>query len=122
MNRRDLFEALLRTVGEQCSTFPESALTAFWPMRGHNWKGELMIVGRAVNGWTDPWLPTTAVDPVGRSEILAMTLRASEGEGADCPMLWVSKGWGREVRTIRDGPRSGASFGKPLAGLASAIL
>jgi hypothetical protein len=94
MNRRDLFEELLRTAGEQSSSFPEDSLTAFWPMRGHNWNGELMVVGRAVNGWTDPWLPTTAVDPVRRSDILAMTLRASEGKGRDCPMLWVSKGWG----------------------------
>ena len=94
MSRTDLFDQLLRTTGESRSTFRETALTAFWPMCGHNWKGELMVVGRAVNGWTDPWPPAKAADAVGRSEIVSMTLLASQGDGSGCPMLWVSRLWG----------------------------
>lgn len=97
MNSTDPFDQLLRTAGEQRSAFPEQALTAFWPMCGHNWKRELMVVGRAVNGWTDDWSPVRAVDLAGRLEIRAMTLRASQGDGSGCPMLWVSMSWGARV-------------------------
>jgi len=94
MNRAELFDQLMHVAAQNQAAFREKALTAFWPMCGRNWNGQLMVIGRAVNGWTDPWLPAKALEPGGRSEILAMTLRAAEGDGVECPMLWVSKGWG----------------------------
>ncbi len=93
-NRIDLFDKLLLMAGEQRATFPEQDLTAFWPMSGSTWKHELMIVGRAVNGWTDGWSPVRALDSAGRSDIRTMTFRASQRDCGGCPMLWVSTTWG----------------------------
>ena len=95
MIRADLFNLLLKIAADRRSTFPEEELTAFWPMSGQNWRHELMIVGRAVNGWTDPWHPASVVDAARRSQIALMTRSVSDGDGSECSMLWVSKSWGK---------------------------
>ena len=44
------------------------ALTASGPCRGQLWDGQLMVVGRAVNGWDEHgWSKADAADPVWSS-------------------------------------------------------
>jgi hypothetical protein len=87
---------------ESISTFlPKSALeatlTAFWPRVGAGWQGDLMVVGRAVNGWeTAGWPAADAADATWREERIRQ-LRSLRPEEEGDPMRWVSQTWGRAL-------------------------
>jgi hypothetical protein len=68
-------------------------LTAFWPMVGHKYTGNLMVVGRAVNGWIDHITVDKLGDPAARGALLKAARRTAEGSGA-CPMGWVTPSTG----------------------------
>lgn len=64
----------------------------FWPKIGRRYDGELLLVGRAVNGWIDRW---EADDPRPHGEVAAVARRTGEGEVNGCPMGWVLERWGK---------------------------
>lgn len=67
-------------------------LTGFLPMVGREYSGQLMVVGRAVNGWDDGISPAQLKDETARLEYGKEILKSvTENMGADCPMLWVTK-------------------------------
>jgi len=45
-------ERISAVVADKRYDFSERFLTVFYPLRGCNYSGQIMIVGRAVNGWT----------------------------------------------------------------------
>lgn len=74
-------ERYVELLGEvsQNTRLGHEELTGFWPMRGANYTGELLVLGRCVNGWdTTPWTGTDARTPAGRRAITARTRAMSE--------------------------------------------
>lgn len=70
-------------------------VTGFLAMKGHKYSGELMVVGRAVNGWADG---RTAEELRTEEQRLAYAHEiyksVNEGDDEDCPTSWVVKAWG----------------------------
>jgi hypothetical protein len=62
-------------------------------MVGNQYEGDLMVVGRAVNGWTKGMLPQEFKDDKN-IEILLDDVFKSVTAGQPCPMQWVSQCWG----------------------------
>jgi hypothetical protein len=62
----------------------------FWPKVGASYAGDLLVIGRAVNGWIDRWVPAELHDPLA----VAATARAS-GEGLvnGDQLGWVLDRW-----------------------------
>ena len=46
----NIYADLLKSVGSNPSIAPESQ-TAFWPVRGRSFDGDLLVIGRFTNGW-----------------------------------------------------------------------
>ena len=61
-------------------------LAVFWPMIGHRYAGELMIIGRAVNGWMIRWL---IGDDRSTAAVAATARRHSKRDGDTDPLAWV---------------------------------
>jgi hypothetical protein len=72
---------------------PEDPLAVFWPMIGHAYQRQLMVIGKAVNGWIDDVQAVELTDPVARENILRAARRTSEGEESS-RMRWVTASWG----------------------------
>jgi len=69
---------------------PETSL--FWPKVGRLYDGELLLIGRAVNGWIDRWNTSAPADLAA----LAAAARATAEDGVNgCPMGWVLDRWKR---------------------------
>lgn len=68
-------------------------LSVFFPIRGLNATGELMIVGRAVNGWHE-WNP---LEKATLTRVLAMRKEIEDHwkDNSGCPLSWVIQGWSR---------------------------
>lgn len=91
---REVFASkILSPVGQQAARLSGSEVTGFLAMSGHAWDGGLMVVGRAVNGWTEGIRPDhlCASDEVSRYARLVQQSVAGSGE---CPMRWVTDSWG----------------------------
>jgi len=97
----DLYRLMLREFGGRWPTACP-AMTAFWPMVGHEYTGELMVIGRAVNGWSDEVVRALLRSDDGVSHVAARARQEAEGTGR-CPMRWVSDsaGGGSEYNTNR---------------------
>lgn len=70
-------------------------LTTFFPAKGKKATGELMIVGRAPNGWLKGWLPETFSDSKDREAIIRCVMNPPWAPAGTCPMLWISQDWSR---------------------------
>lgn len=89
---RDLFRSkILDVIGQNHDQIPDQKLTGFLPMIGRNYSGELMVVGRAVNGWDVGFMPA---DIATASDAYAETVYKSVVKDGGCPMDWVSACWG----------------------------
>lgn len=100
---RELFEStILSRVGKQAVNLPTSEVTGFLAMAGQAWTGDLMIVGRAVNGWTDGILPERLAASAEVSQYARLVQESVAGDGR-CPMSWVTEHWGatRDYNTKR---------------------
>jgi hypothetical protein len=70
-------------------------VTGFLPMIGRVYRGQLMVVGRAVNGWTDGITPKTLRDDARRREYAQQVYNSvTENMATKCPMSWVTAYWG----------------------------
>lgn len=68
-------------------------LVPFWPLQGVAYDGELLIVGRSVNGWVDDWTVEQLRDPQQRHEALKWLRADAEPKTRD-RMAWVTDLWG----------------------------
>ena len=90
---RELHRELLEQVALAEGRWRSSPLTAFAALRGAEDSGALMVVGRAVNGWTPEWHAQEAVDADAQDRIVEAAF-APAGWCDGRPMLWVSRRWG----------------------------
>ena len=74
---------------------PGRPWTIFWPMIGHRYGGDLLVVGRAPNGWTVRWDATQERSVEAIAAVTTETRHTSEGDGED-PMDWIT--WSDGVR------------------------
>jgi hypothetical protein len=88
-----VYDQLLLDVAETGFT---RKLVALWPMCGALYDGDLMVLGRAVNGWDNTaWRSGEGLLKGSRRAILSRTRRESEkGDGGACPLEWVTACWG----------------------------
>ncbi len=87
---------------------PESAddcLTTHFPMKGKAYSGELMVVGRAVNGDKTCWTPNEALSPEWRSQNIGEWIKKGTSP-EPCPLEWVSRAWGRIEQGKRNSKQS----------------
>lgn len=89
MNQYALQDRLLVEVHSALSQRPQPKLTLFAPCVGNRYDGELMVIGRAVNGWDAGDFDLADMrTPEGRAAISG----APTWDG--CPLRWVSDHWG----------------------------
>ncbi|HEX8549922.1 MAG TPA: hypothetical protein VF681_00065 [Abditibacteriaceae bacterium] len=85
------------SIGRNHHLIRSDAITGFMAMQGRHYNNKLMVIGRAVNGWTkETWEPKSlgAADSVqGFVDGILMSVTAAES----CPMQWVSKAWGNRL-------------------------
>ena len=92
-DREDL-DKLLESLSETRGRWRTTPLTIFAALRGSEDSDELMIIGRAVNGWVTRWTANGARDSEERQRILDRVFEAAEGKDGK-PMLWVTAHWRR---------------------------
>lgn len=95
-----LLAEIFEELGAAAPTLPDVRLTGFLAMKGDDYIGDLMWVGRAVNGWRSEGR-TPAQLAVGDSrgfvaEVLESVTRPGP-RGQPCPMRWVSDHWGNNL-------------------------
>jgi hypothetical protein len=97
----DAFAELLAKAGSTPNVRPD-ALAVFWPMTGASYQGDLLVVGRAVNGWIDKVSVAELVDAT-RARAWAETARYTAEDDEGDPMGWVARIWDRQpgYRTSR---------------------
>ena len=107
MNRLiPIHHQLLQVVASVKDRLAGRKLTTFLPMRGLTSTSELMVVGRAVNGWSElDWTAHEAGDPIRRTEIIREVFEASV-PSKGCPMEWVNRAWGNTPKRVWNAKRS----------------
>ena len=91
-DREDL-DQLLGSLSQTEGRWRTTPLTIFAALRGSKDSDEMMIIGRAVNGWVTRWTADDARDPEERKRILDRVFAATEGKDGK-PMLWLTARWG----------------------------
>ena len=89
-------EKILEPVGEKAERHPDrrwtdKKLAGFLAMQGNCYNGDLMVVGRAVNGWRRFAFPRDLADQSFRKEYASTVLKSVIGDRDQCPMNWVTK-------------------------------
>ena len=91
---RELFAStVLGAVGQQAARLGNTKITGFLAMVGHAYDRGLMVVGRAVNGWADGITPSQLGAPAEVEWYARLVQKSVSGNG-ECPMYWVTAGWG----------------------------
>ena len=87
-----LAEKILLPVGRNATRLYHQ-VTGFLSMKGDRYDHKLMVVGRAVNGWTQGILPHELAEPLASERYAAEVFDSVAGSGR-CPMTWVTDCWG----------------------------
>lgn len=88
----DLFaEKILAPVGAAAGQLPNDPLTGFLAIQGDCYKGDLMVIGRAVNGWTRGVSPQDLANHSSQKKHVKDVLQK---EVCLQQMNWVTKNWG----------------------------
>ena len=91
---RHLFASkVLAAVRQEAARLPESEVTGFMATVGCLYAHALMVVGRAVNGWTDGVLPEHLASDAAAKCYSHVVVDSVNGDG-QCPMRWVTERWG----------------------------
>jgi hypothetical protein len=86
---RDLLRAMAQEIGQAADTLPTEPLTGFLAARGEAYRGELMWVGRAVNGWVKPGCTPAELQDEARVDALARAIfdkALGLDEDGPCPL------------------------------------
>ena len=89
-------EKILRPIGDAASKLPNKELTGFIASKGSRYeKGGLMVVGRAVNRWSNSFRPSMLNSSQECDRISMMIKESSYGKPFEeiCPMKWVTNQW-----------------------------
>ena len=87
------YGALLEAVGDEPKAHSRR-LNVFWPMEGRRHKNGVFLVGRAVNGWGDPYERADFQDADRREALIQAAYEYSGDQSEDCPLSWVRDRWG----------------------------
>jgi hypothetical protein len=91
---RELFAStVLSVVGRQAARLVASEITGFLAVAGQVYDRGLMVVGRAVNGWTEGITPVDLCKPEEVDRYARLVQESVSGD-VECPMRWVTAGWG----------------------------
>lgn len=91
---RELFASrVLSAVGQQAARLGSTEITGFLAMTGHAFDRGLMVIGRAVNGWTEGVTPDQLRAPAEAERYARLVQESVSGNGM-CPMRWVTERWG----------------------------
>lgn len=89
----DYKDKLLKTYNDfKCKVRYDKDYSLFYPMIGENFelKKTTLVVGRACNGWVDPWKVNDQ-----RDDVVSKAISYSE-KGENSQMEWLIKRWTRE--------------------------
>jgi hypothetical protein len=87
MTRTEILSDAILAAANQPRSTKHDFLTAFLGVAGRQYDHELMVVGRAVNGW-DEWSPSKVVDGGENPlEIAKFAIKPSD----PCPLAWVCR-------------------------------
>jgi len=94
---REMLDRMLLNVAQQKASLraPETNLVTFAAFKGLAYHGELMVMGRAVNGGWSGCRVDEVGDPVARKEVVDETIGVGRLRDK-CPMLWVTEKWGTQ--------------------------
>lgn len=91
---REIFASkVLNAVKQQAGRLGNTEITGFLAMEGQAYDRGLMVVGRAVNGWTEGITPSQLGAPAASERYARLVQESVSGNGM-CPMRWVTKSWG----------------------------
>ena len=89
---KEIFEkSILTSVGKKSSILNRE-VTGFLAIEGHAYDGGLMVIGRAVNGWTEGICTRKLSDPSNVTRYAAL-VEDSVVNASKCPMSWVTDSW-----------------------------
>ena len=92
MTQETLFaKRILAPIGEGVATLSRHELSGFLAAKGGKYRGCLMVVGRAPNGWDVFAYPEKFADCAFREEF---TQQVQESVDGPDPMAWVQERWG----------------------------
>jgi len=77
---------------------PEPTLTAFSGLKGSKYKGDLLVVGRAVNGWIKSWVPKEGRNTATQDKMFSK-LDKWDADGMN--WVWDQEGSTTEYNTRR---------------------
>ncbi len=86
---------LLLSIGSAADRLPRAQVTGFLAVTGTCYSGELMVIGRSVNGWTDGIEPQRLSDQ-STARSYAIQVQDSVAGNGRCPMIWVTDCWGEK--------------------------
>lgn len=86
-----LAERILAPIGETAATLVRRKLSGFLAAEGCKYSNELMVVGRAPNGWSCSAYPEKFANPAFQKEFARQIHKREDGQ---CPMTWVREQWG----------------------------
>ncbi len=93
---QQLFADGLEIIGQNAQALPSEEITGFLAMTGDLYARELMVVGRAVNGWLRGILPAHLAAPEAAANYAREVFQSVTAEKG-CPMQWVTECWGDEA-------------------------
>ena len=93
---RTLAEKVFLPVGMAASQLPHSLMVGFCGMRGSQYNGELMVVGRAVNSFWQARYPSEFASLEGAMDF-AQAVIGDSNDTVNCPMGWLNQSWAGEV-------------------------
>jgi hypothetical protein len=86
-----IYEQMLGVVGQAGLELRGRQLCLFCTQIGVRWSNDLLVCGRAVNGWNLEWSPSRALTEDSRSQLMAEIRDCDAKDGA--PMEWVAEAW-----------------------------
>lgn len=93
---RQLFASeVLAAVAQEAARLNNMEVTGFMAMVGRRYARALMVVGRAVNGWTRGVFPNDLAAHATAEDYSHDVLESVNG-GEPCPMMWVTENWGND--------------------------
>lgn len=94
---KELLQEMIEAIGRSAADLTDIPLTGFLAMRGAAYCGEMMWVGRAVNGWTEKgWSPSELRNRENVAEFIEMILSSVVVNPNSCPLRWVTEAWGNK--------------------------
>lgn len=94
---RILAENVSLQIGKAAEQLPNIQMVGFSAMRGSQYDGHLMVVGRAVNSFWRERFPSEFSTEEGAISFAQEVINDSN-DPVNCPMGWLNESWAGEVK------------------------